>query len=830
MSPTPSGSLPVRSRLLARLKVEVAKIVKTISRSSSEKFSEDQLYTRSFHSLGVRDLLDARDQFHLHLVHKKNVFATAIGFYLIRDEDPDAGDHTKTASAAKKRGSYGERTLENSTVRPWSWPCVLAFVTDWQSLGDLRKHPESVVPPFLYLEDGRIVPVCVVKANQSKLPARTVDSSRLMATALEGGSPVFVESQGQRRMGSVGCIVSDGIDYFALTNRHVAGNTGRDVKAVFNGIPSVVGVTESSQQLGERPFAEVYENFPGRNTVVHLDAGLIRITDVSRWQATVNGKFIQDMVEFSADTASLDWIGFHVVAHGAVSGDICGEIRALFYRYKSMGGREYVSEFLIGSRTNSKRDEEDSGAKRKTSKAPETQTPLITMPGDSGTLWCLDPEETGGALRPVALEWGGQRLGNSPQDESYLQFCLASSVAVICRELGLDIISDFRAEHTQYWGAVGHFKIAQQACFQATDETLRKFLLDNLDNISFSDDKQLLTATHLQAANFVPLSDVPDVVWKTNVNRVKRSVTRAQENWNHFADMDLPGKDGETLPDLFAKDESSLQWSTWMNFYKTSPGPTEGKGPLANGSIPFRVWQIFAQLQKFAAAKDAKSFLCAAGVIAHYVGDACQPLHCSQHADGLNGSSTGVHSTYEDNMVEKFADEIASGIDQIFTSQQFTPADIATGHDAALEVVRLMQRCHVALPPEKICDSYNNARPGAHSSPTKVASVLDPMWNDCGQGTITCIADGIRTLASIWQAAAGKDATWLAGVGKMDGANELMPVYEDLNFLPSLHLGNYTQAMIPGSDAPATSAKPSTPKIIGGHKPAKKPKTRAAHA
>ena len=793
--------------------------MKAITPGNSEHFSEDQLYTRSFHSLGVRDLLDARDQFHLHLVHKKNVFATAVGFYLIRNDDPDAADHAKTAIAAKKRGTYGERTLENSTVRAWSWPCVLAFVSHWQDMSDLRKHPESVVPPFLYLEDGRIVPVCVVKANQSTLPARTVNSSKLMATSLEGGSPIFVEAQGQRRMGSVGCIVSDGIDYFGLTNRHVAGNSGRDVKAVFNGIPSIVGVTETSLQLGERPFTEVYENLSGRNTVVHLDAGLVKITDVCKWRATVNGKIIQDMVEFSADTASLDWIGFHVVAHGAVSGDIEGEIRALFYRYKSVGGREYVSEFLMGSRTTSKQDEEKGNGKTKARKNSAPPTPLMTMPGDSGTLWCLDPAETDGALRPVALEWGGQRLGNNPADQNYLQFCLASSVAVICRELGLDIISDFRAEHTQYWGAVGHFKIGQQACFQVQDSTFRKFLLDNLDDISFSDDKQLLEATHLQAAHFVPLSDVPDVVWKTNVNRVKRSVTRAQENWNHFADMDLPGADGQTLLDLFTRDEGSLEWSTWMNFYKTAPGPSQGSGPLANGSIPFRVWQIFTQMQKFAAAKDAKSFLCAAGIVAHYVGDACQPLHCSQHADGLNGSKTGVHSTYEDNMVEKFSDEIASGIDQIFTNQQFTPAAISNGHDAALEVVRLMKRCHEALPPEKICESYNQARPGGHSSPTKTASVLDPMWNDCGQGTITCIADGIRTLASIWQAAVGKDATWLANEPKIVGETDLMPIYENPGFLPSLHLGNYTQAMIPGSDAPGPSG-PQVSALPAGKRPA----------
>ena len=93
----------------------------------------------------------------------------------------------------------------------------------------------------------------------------------------------------------------------------------------------------------------------------------------------------------------------------------------------------------------------------------------------------------------------------------------------------------------------------------------------------------------------------------------------------------------------------------------------------------------------------------------------------------------------------------------------------------------LMKRCHEALPPEKICQSYNQARPGGHSSPTKSASVLDPMWNDCGQGTITCIADGIRILLQSGRQP-WKDATWLANEPKVDGEKDLMPVYEILLF------------------------------------------------
>ena len=52
------------------------------------------------------------------------------------------------------------------------------------------------------------------------------------------------------------------------------------------------------------------------------------------------------------------------------------------------------------------------------------------------------------------------------------------------------------------------------------------------------------------------------------------------------------------------------------------------------GLLPFRVWQYFDALEKFARKKDVERFVAAAGTLAHYVGDACQPLHGSMYADG----------------------------------------------------------------------------------------------------------------------------------------------------------------------------------------------------
>src|SRR6185295_11767861 len=82
---------------------------------------------RDFSSLAIRDLLDARDAYHVHLAHLENVVATAIGRYRIRHNDPDAD----VPDAWTVRGRNEPRTLGNTIVKDWSWPCVLVFVNKW---------------------------------------------------------------------------------------------------------------------------------------------------------------------------------------------------------------------------------------------------------------------------------------------------------------------------------------------------------------------------------------------------------------------------------------------------------------------------------------------------------------------------------------------------------------------------------------------------------------------------------------------------------------------------------------------------------------------------
>ena len=120
---------------------------------------------RDFTSLSITDLLEAREAYHVHLAHLENVIATAIGRYRIRITDPSAKD--PDADEERRRKDWAPRTLQNSVVKRWSWPCLLVFVNKWMTQEELIKQdPDQVVPRFLYMPDGRVVPTCVIYAEK----------------------------------------------------------------------------------------------------------------------------------------------------------------------------------------------------------------------------------------------------------------------------------------------------------------------------------------------------------------------------------------------------------------------------------------------------------------------------------------------------------------------------------------------------------------------------------------------------------------------------------------------------------------------------------------
>src|SRR6185369_3161796 len=72
--------------------------------------------------------------------------------------------------------------------------------------------------------------------------------------------------------------------------------------------------------------------------------------------------------------------------------------------------------------------------------------------------------------------------------------------------------------------------------------------------------------------------------------------------------------------------------SVWKEYFDGFAA--KGVGP-DEGALPFRVWQLWEAMVDYLGKEDVLRFVAAAGVLAHYVGDASQPLHCSYMHHGI---------------------------------------------------------------------------------------------------------------------------------------------------------------------------------------------------
>jgi hypothetical protein len=222
------------------------------------------------------------------------------------------------------------------------------------------------------------------------------------------------------------------------------------------------------------------------------------------------------------------------------------------------------------------------------------------------------------------------------------------------------------------------------------------------------------------------------------------------ENGNHFADMDqklsdAPNK-GKTLLQLCEADPANIDPDVWLDYY------TRVKD-ASKGLLPFRVWQFFDEIKAAAAKPDVTRFVCAAGIMAHYVGDACQPLHISYLFNGeplVDDSGKkfkrgeGVHEAYESKMLTEHSVELLELLKAALKKSAPTGTVPSTGKKAAIEVVGLMSRSFQTIKPLDIVDAFDAKK---------------DLWAEFRDQTVSLIADGVRTLARIWLGA------WNAGHG-----------------------------------------------------------------
>lgn len=754
---------------------------------------------RDYVSLSIKDLLDARDAYHVYLSSLDNVIATAIGRYFIHEDDWYAKHPPGSHPPSAYRKPQSPRTLANSVIRPWSWPAVIVFVKQWERPGKLGMN---AVPPSLYLPDGRVIPTCVIEAAPDTAPPPS-PMLRFPTTPLIGGGYACLrEHQGEENFGIVTCLVRKGGTYYALTNQHVAGGEGEVVKAYIGGQFQPVATT-SRYAVDRLAMPHVFPTWNYPRSLLTMDAGLARIEDLHDWTSQAFGiGEIGELFDATEYSLTLDLIGTPVRAFNGVSGASQGEIRALFYRYESVGGFDYATDLLIGPRSKSKRDD-----------PPHP----FTGPGNSGSMWFYDPPadedsartshdlhqppappaergERAPRLRPIAMQWGGDRIVSADGKKS--SYVFAAFLSSVCRAMDVEVVRDWNIGHEEYWGKIGHFSIGWKACDQLSGNvgTLMK---TNQSNIGFDDVKLGGTFT-VDRNNFVPLADVPDYVW---IN------TRPNEPIQHFADIDIEDIDGHpSLLDRCVSDPKNIAASAWKDYFDGFAAA--GVGP-EEGALPFRVWQIFDAMVGYLKKKDVIHFVAAAGVLAHYVGDASQPLHCSYMHHGVPPMTTyqgreypyprsssqftafkttppaQIHGIYEEAMLEVDPVAALSLVDTKIAAMPAPSATIATGHDAAIATISLMHNAQSRLSPMDIIQADNSSL-----SKSKRAAAL---WNNATirDATAESLAESVLTLAAIW------DAAWTAGNGASIAKSklvafdpaDLMDIYRnEKGFVPSLSL------------------------------------------
>src|SRR5262249_18871185 len=146
-------------------------------------------------------------------------------------------------------------------------------------------------------------------------------------------------------------------------------------------------------------------------------------------------------------------------------------------------------------------------------------------------------------------------------------------------------------------------------------------------------------------------------------------------------------------------------------------------------------------------------FICAAGILAHYIGDACQPLHISflHHGDqehpvtrvivhkrGKNKGkretvnvSQDVHADYEANVFKTKAQDMKTGVQRTIASRR-KAALVHGGREAGLRTIAMMQSTFTALPPASIVKFYD----AQLRSGVATRDRLEAMWSKFGKKTI----------------------------------------------------------------------------------------------
>jgi hypothetical protein len=189
------------------------------------------------------------------------------------------------------------------------------------------------------------------------------------------------------------------------------------------------------------------------------------------------------------------------------------------------------------------------------------------------------------------------------------------------------------------WGRRGHQMVAETAATVVSSEPQSEFMRAHSFDLAY-------------------YANVPDFIWK-------RPATYAMERNQHYINLEVFQREFAKQPEITKPWELSRK-----EFDAKFPGVEQDKGRAfwRVRELNDRLTKVTQELRDLKEAtgparqKLQEKWIVTAGAIGHYIGDLGMPLHLSENHDGQMTGQKGIHSYFEDVMVNQLYPGISAEV------------------------------------------------------------------------------------------------------------------------------------------------------------------------
>lgn len=214
-------------------------------------------------------------------------------------------------------------------------------------------------------------------------------------------------------------------------------------------------------------------------------------------------------------------------------------------------------------------------------------------------------------------------------------FIRSLRTATSCAAIIFFIGFSFHTNRAHAWGRTGHDLSARVAAHLLAETTGKSFYKSHSFDLGY-------------------YCNVPDLIWK-------KPATYDSEWFNHFMDLEIFDREFKKAIEegrLSAKEEPfDLSRSAFETKFPSIP-PKAGRAYWRIREMEKRLQATSDLLKQKDILKEERhrlqlEWLTVAGVMGHYISDLAQPLHVTENYDGQMTDQKGIHSHFEDVLVDE---------------------------------------------------------------------------------------------------------------------------------------------------------------------------------